>query len=438
MKNYCYIETYGCSANKNNSEILAGLLRSNGYEVTNNIKIAEIIIINTCIVKGKTENKIKRRIQDISKEYYDKLLIISGCMPETDFKQIKELAPEALMLGTNHYKDIIMLIKDHDENKLTDVRASTYLSKEREEKLLLPKISSNKLISINQISEGCLGECTYCKTRFAKGSLHSYPIDHIVKSIGSDLKNGAKEVWITSQDNASYGLDMKEKIPLLPELLKKILSLKHRFRLRLGMMNPDHVLPILEDLIDVYNDKKMYKFLHVPVQSASDNVLKTMKRKYSVSEVETIINMFKKEFPMMTFATDIITGFPTETSQDHKENIMFIEKFRPDVFNLSKYSSHKGTVAGTLPVLDIKTINKRATELMSLHRKTAQENKSGYKDKKINVFVNSKTKVPHTFEARDEDYNIVLISSTDKSILGKNIEVKIKTIGVHHMIGVIE
>ena len=109
----------------------------------------------------------------------------------------------------------------------------------------LPKKPNNPLISIHQISEGCLGECSFCKTRLAKGELFSYNKEEILKSIESDLQQGAKEIWLTSQDNAAYGLDQKDKKSKLPELLSEILNLKHKFKLRLGMCDPNNILPIL-------------------------------------------------------------------------------------------------------------------------------------------------------------------------------------------------
>jgi len=435
MKNYVYIETYGCSANQNNSEILSGILRASGYQLTNNENIAEIIIINTCIVKGKTETKIKRRIQDLSNLYKNKLIIIAGCMSETDKNSLLKINPKLLLLGIHHTKDILKLLKDHDSNNLSKQRQEFYLSKQNEEKICSPKISNNKLISIIQISEGCLGTCSYCKTKIAKGTLFSYPEDKLIKQIESDLQSGAKEIWLTSQDSASYGLDKEDKSHKLPGLLKKILSLKHNFKLRLGMMNPNHLYPILDDMIEVYKNKKIYKFLHIPIQSASNNILKDMNRPYKIEQVKEIIKKFKKEIPDITIATDIITGYPTEKEQDHKQNLEFINENRPDVFNLSKFSSHKQTMAGKLPVLEKVIINKRAGELMELHRKTAMENKQKLKDKTIEVFVNSKSKIPDVYEARDINYNIILINSKDKSILGKNLDVKIKQIGVHHMLG---
>jgi len=431
---YTHIQTYGCTANQNNSEILKGILTSSGYQITNNPEIADILILNTCIVKQKTENKIKRKIQDLSKQYPKKLLIITGCMPDTDAKAIKKLAPNSIQLGTKHFKEIIKLINNHTKAQLTEKKQLEYLSKKQEEKLLLPKIPNNKLISITQILEGCRGECSFCKTKLAKGSLHSYDINNIIKNIKNDLQQGAKEIWITSQDCATYGLD-KNFQSQLPELLAHILSINKKFKLRLGMSNPNHILPILNQLIELYKSPKIYKFLHIPIQSASNKVLTSMNRNYTIEQAEEIINKFKNEFPDMTIATDIIVGYPTETEKDHKENIKFIETYKPDILNLSKFSSHKNTKAGGLTPLPINIINKRTTELMTLHRKTALENKNKFLNKTIRVFVNTKTKIPDVYEARDDNYNIVFVNSKDKSILGKNIDVKVNRIGVHYMFG---
>lgn len=431
MQNYTYIETYGCSANQNNSEILAGILRSAGYQITNNEKIADIIILNTCVVKSKTESKIKRRIQDLAKESKRKLIIITGCMPETDAKQIKQLNPNILLLGTHHFKDIINLIKSYKKNQFDFEKQDNYLNHRNEQKLLLPKIPNNKLISITQISEGCLGNCTFCKARLAKGKLFSYNTEDILKSIENDLNSGAKEIWITSQDCANYNLDKENKKQQLPELLNKILALKHNFKLRLGMMDPNNVLPILDKLIEIYKHPKMYKFLHIPIQSASNKILKNMNRYYAIEQAENIINKFKKQFPDIVIATDIIVGYPTETNQDHEKNIEFIKKFKPDVLNISKMSIHKQTPAEKLKPLNINIINKRTSELMEIHRQTTSENKKKFLNKTINVFVEFKRQ--GFFEARDENYNIILL--VGDNILGKNIKVKIKDIGVHHMMG---
>jgi len=430
MEKTVYIETYGCAANQNNSEILAGLLTQAGYIITNNEELANIIIINSCVVKGKTENKIKRRIQDLKSFAKNKLLIIGGCMPETDAKALKKLNKEAIFLGTHHFKDALNLIRDYSEQKLDYIKQDKYLETQKELKLNLPKIPQNKLISIHQISEGCLGCCTYCKTKLAKGQLHSYPTKELLKSIESDLSQGAKEVWITSQDNGAYGLD--NKTTNLPKLINEITELKHKFKLRNGMSNPNHILPILDQLIESYKSDKVFKFLHIPIQSASNKILKDMNRKYTIEQAETIITEFKKEIPDIVIATDIIVGYPTETEKDHKANLDFINKHKPPVLNLSKFSKHKGTEASKLKELPIKTINNRTTELMKAHRQTAEQEKEKFKDKTIKVLVDKRLG-DNLHQARDENYNKILLKC-DKEMLGKSIDAKITEIGVHHMI----
>ncbi|MBS3080130.1 tRNA (N(6)-L-threonylcarbamoyladenosine(37)-C(2))-methylthiotransferase [Candidatus Pacearchaeota archaeon] len=463
-----YIQTYGCSANQNNSEILAGLLNQEGHKLIDNPEQADFIILNTCAVKEKTESKIKRRIQDLYKKYPNKKMIITGCLAQTDSDKIRRLNSNSIILGTNNYTDI--------NNIINPGLVQINISEKKEEKILIPKISQNNLISITQISEGCLSRCSFCKTKLAKGNLFSYPMNKILSSIEKDLKLGAKEIWLTSQGNENYGMEQGKN--RLIELINEILSLPYDFKLRLGMMNPIN-LPNINELIQVYKNIKMYRFLHIPIQSASNKVLKDMKRGYKIEKVELIINKFREEFPNMTIATDIITGYPTEIQGDHEKNLAFIRIFKPDVLNLSKFSKHKNTPAENLKELPKKIINQRNTDIMRLHRQTANENKQKFKNKIINVFVNKKNM--DFYESRDENYNIILIKSdkenfekpknskfskkdfdaislgikipnpstskkievfgnggyskSSKDILGKNIKIRITNVGVHHMIG---
>lgn len=426
MKNQLiYIDTYGCSANQNNSEIIAGLVTQSGYSITNNPKIADIYIINSCVVKKKTENKIKRIIQDLAK--VNKQTIVTGCMPDSDSKSISKLNPKALQLSSHNIKSITNIL--NSTYSLPIIQSNRIQN--HEEKVFLPKIPLNKLISITQILEGCLSSCSFCKTKLAKGNVFSYNQDKILKSVESDLKNGAKEVWLTSQGNECYGMDRGKQE--LPELIKKITELKHKFKLRIGMMNLKDFLFITDEMIELYKNKKIYKFLHLPVQSGSNKILKDMRRPYTIEQAENIINKFRKNFPDITIATDLITGYPTENEEDHKKTINFIEKVKPDVLNLSKFSKHKNTPAENLKDIEIDIVNKRNKDIMNLHRQTAFENKRKFYNEEIEVFVNKKLS-DNLYEARDENYNIVLINSKN-NVLGKNLKARIIQLGVHHMIG---
>lgn len=426
MKNQLiYIDTYGCSANQNNSEIIAGIITQSGYKITNNPNIADIHIINSCVVKKKTENKIKRKIQDLAKA--KKQTIVTGCMPDSDSLSISKLNPKALQLSTHDIKSITTILKNNQSLQI--IQPNRIIN--HEEKVFLPKIPFNKLISITQILEGCLSSCSFCKTKLAKGNVFSYTQNNILKSIESDLQNGAKEVWLTSQGNECYGTDRGKQE--LPELINKIINLKHKFKLRIGMMNPKDFISISEELIDLYKNNKIYKFLHLPVQSGSNKILKDMRRAYTIEQATNIIKKFRENFPNITIATDLITGYPTETEDDHKLTLKSLEEIKPDVLNLSKFSKHKNTPAENLEEIKINIVNQRNKEIMNLHRQTAFENKKKFLNKNTKVFVNKKLG-DNLYESRDENYNIVIISS-NKNILGKTLEAKTKNIGVHHMIG---
>jgi tRNA A37 methylthiotransferase MiaB len=220
--------------------------------------------------------------------------------------------------------------------------------------------------------------------------------------------------------------------------MEKILELKGKFKLRPGMMDCNNVLPIIDNLLEVYGDKKMYKFLHIPIQSASNKILSDMNRFYKIEEAEKIIEKFRGRFKFGVLATDIIVGYPTETEEDHKLNLEFIRKYKPEVLNLSKFSSHKNTRAGKLKTLANSIVHKRTRELMEEHRLTAKQRKEEYiKEigKEICVFVNKRVENAEKLcECRDENYNIVLVKC-GREFLGKEIKVKITEIGVHHMVG---
>lgn len=409
MKKFVYIETYGCSSNKNNAEIMAGILKSSGIDVTNNLEIADILIVNTCIVKSPTENKIKRRIEELKK--FKKPLIISGCMPEI----LKIREKNIFLLGTHHVKDIANLIKSIYENNYDEKR---FLDYKNEEKICLPKISSSA--GITQISEGCLGECSYCITKIAKGKLFSYSKDRIIKNVVNDLNN-CKEIWITSQDNASYGLDKGKRE--IVDLLKEILAINKKFYLKLGMMNPNNILPILDDIIEIYKNEKMFKFLHIPLQSGSNKILKLMNRKYTREGFLEIIDKFRKEIPEITLATDVIVAYPQETEEDFNETLDLIRKIQADIVNISKYWPMKGTIAEKEKQVDFSIAKKRAEILSTISKKIIQDKNKKYLGWQGKCLITGK-KSREKRIARSLSYKLIKIPE-NKSLVGKVVNVKI-------------
>ena len=427
---FVFIETYGCSANLNNSEIMKGMIRQAGLDFVDNPELADLLILNTCIVKEPTEKEMERRISELLK--LNKPLIISGCMPSVRKEKLRK--KNIYLLPSNNIKSILKLIRHISESSYQE---KDFLVNTKEEKICLPKLHDSKKIGITQILEGCLGDCSYCITRLAKGSLYSYSEDKILENIKRDLEAGCKEIWLTSQDNAAYGLDKKENkgISQLPKLLNKIFALEGNFRIRLGMMNPNNILPILDELVECYKNEKMFKFLHIPIQSASNKVLKDMNRKYKKEDFLKIIKNFKKEIPNISFATDIIVAYPTESQEDFEESLNLLKEIKPDMLNLSAFWPMKGTPAANLKQLPRETGKKRTTEMMQEFRKIADENNKARIGTTTEALVYDAFK--DNFLAHTEDYKLVLLKS-NKNILGKILKVKVVKQEQMHLIGEID
>lgn len=422
-----YIESYGCSASQSEAEIMAGLLEKAGFSVIKNERFADLIIVVTCYVKSNTENKILFRIKQLKDLYPDKKMIIAGCMPEGIYRTIAERFPNASLLSTHHIKDIAQAAKKTLEGKHVE-----YLGKSEEVKLCLPKIRKNPVIDIVPILSGCNSYCSYCCVRFAKGELFSYPKEMILKEIENSLKQECKEFWITSQDNASYGLDNKSK---LPELLDEISAIPGKFFVRVGMVNPKNVLPIASDLIKSYQSNKIYKFLHLPLQSGDNEVLKKMNRGYSVEDFLKIVKEFRKNLNLQLW-TDVIVGFPEETEEQFENTIKIIKEVRPDWTNASRFGLRPNTPANNLRQLSPETINERSERMSKIIRNISLERNKEWIGWEGPVLISKKGKEQNQWLGRNPAYKLILIESKEK-LLGKFVDVKIKEADYAFLAGIL-
>ena len=408
-----FIETYGCSANISDSETMSGLLKERGFQIVDSPKKSDINIINTCIVKTPTEQRMIFRIRELTN--FKKPLIIAGCMPKASQKTIEKLNSDANMIGPDSIENIIDIV-----NATIQRRKVFFLKDLRRPKICLPKVRLNPVIGIVPISIGCLGDCSYCSVKFAKGKLFSYPKEKIVEEVKNATEGECKEIWVTSQDNSCYGKDIGSS---LPELLNEICNIDGEFSVRVGMMNPIHIKDILDGLIESYKNKKIFKFLHMPVQSGSNEILEKMKRGYKVEDFIKILEKFRKETPNLTLSTDIIVGFPDETEEDFRQTTSLIEKVRPDIVNISKFGVRPKTEAAKLNKLDIKVVNERSSILHNLVKKIGLENNKRWIGWKGKALVDEKTK--NGFIARNFSYKPIVIKSR-KNIFGKIIEIEVK------------
>ena len=421
-----YIESYGCTFNKADGQIMAGVLNENNIDLVDNVDDADVIIVNTCYVKLPTENKVVYKIQQLQEKFPDKKIIVGGCMVEIDPEKLDKVGPNCSWIGP------------HQLNKTADVVTQTYCGEivrecglSKESKVGVAKVTDDSLIHIIQICEGCLGACTFCCTRFARGPLNSYPIADIVDEARQAIENGACEIQLTAQDTAAFGRDTGEK---LSDLIKEVANLDGDFRIRVGMMHPKNILDSVDEIIEAIKLPKVYNFIHLPIQSGSDKVLKEMRRGHTIDQYLEIVNRFKSEIPDLTLATDIIVGYPTETEEDFLKTVELLEKVRPSLIHLSKYQHRKGAISSSLKEIPHETMKKRSKFLSEIKSEITQnENKellNSYQNVLV-VEIGSKG----GFIAKTDAYIPVIIDNVN---LGDFVRVKITDATATYLKGIVE
>ncbi len=420
-----YIETYGCSANKSDSEIMMGILTDAGFQIVDDWKKADVLIINTCIVKTPTAKRMERRIKELYSS--GKPLVVAGCMAKAEPDRVEMFAPKASRITPDAVEKIDKVVRE------ALIRNKVVAQNGSKEKVVLPKIPFNKIISIVQISSGCLSACSFCETRIARGLLKSYRPSAIIERIKNDLKEGFKEFWITSQDNSCYGFDLGTN---LAELLSGIIRIEGNFFIRVGMMNPFHLIrrrDLLKKMIEVYKSEKIFKFLHIPLQSGSNKVLKDMNRGHTVEEFLDVVESFRKEIENLTIETDIIVGYPTESEEDFLETIRILELIKPDVVNISRFFPRPHTPAEKIRQLPSKIVNERSKVLHEVVRKISLENNQKFLGKTVDVFVDEIGK-DNSFIGRTLEYKPVVIKSS-ADLFGKMVKVKICEVRSNFLVG---
>ena len=410
-----YVENYGCAANKADFEIMLAHILDSGYKISKRLDEADIILVNTCGVKRPTEDRIIWRLRLFSK--LNKPLIVSGCLPKINLASILKAAPNVSAILDPYSVDKISVALKSAEN---GERRRIFFSDKPTVKLNQPKIRLNRVIEIIPISEGCLGACSFCCVRFARGRLFSYPASLITDKLRKAVLEGVKEVWLTSQDNGAYGLDIKSN---LVELLKECCRVDGKFFIRVGMMNPNYVLKMLPNIISAYRNERIFKFLHLPVQSGDDKVLKMMNRQYTVKDFKTIIESFRNEIPEITIATDVICGFPEESRKAFERTLKLIEDVKPDVVNISKFFLRPGTPAERMKQIDTKEVGLRSRMMTKLANRISFERNERWLGWEGEILIDEKG-FGDSWIGRNYTYKPIVIKSRE-NLFGKFVNVRV-------------
>jgi threonylcarbamoyladenosine tRNA methylthiotransferase CDKAL1 len=422
-----FVRSFGCSANTADSEVLAGCLKDAGFTLVNSESKADIVIYNSCAVKGPTENRIIDALKRIPKS---KKVIVAGCLPLISLERLDREVRLDAVVGPAAGREIVNVVNRVLRGETVTQLEGALTSMPH---LDLPRTPMNPVVSVVPINYGCLGSCAYCCVVHARGHLRSYGIKEVVERVKHDVSGGAKEFWVTSQDTACYGRD---KGTNLAALLEAITSLEGNFRVRVGMMTPNLVTPFLTQLIEAFRNEKMFKFVHLPVQSGDNEVLRRMRRFYTAEEFKETVAAFRKALPRVTVSTDIICGFPGETMEAFQNTLNLITHVRPDIVNVSKFFARPKTAAWEMrsEAVDKAEIKRRSTEAAKSAKQISLTQNLLWMDWMGEILVDEKGKVEGTWVGRNFAYKpIALKSSTD--LLGKTLNVKVSKVFATHLAG---
>lgn len=410
-----WIEAYGCSASMADSEMISGLLKGAGYEIASRQSEGALNLIVTCSVKDTTEHRMVSRIKAMSKS--GKPLVVAGCLPKADRVKVEALNSSASLLGPHSIENAPAVVGSALEgSRLVALEDSS------SDKINIPRVRLNPAVSIVQIASGCMSECTFCQTKMAKGWLRSYRIGDIMRQIKSDLEAGCREVWLASTDNGCYGKDMGAD---LVELLKACCSIEGDFKIRLGMMNPMYLPEMLDRMVSVFHENdKLFKFIHIPVESGSERVLRKMKRGHTVRTFLDAVHAFRGKMPEITISTDIIVGFPSETEDEFKESLALIERAEPDIVNISRYGARPGTEAAKWKGMRISSqmAKERSERLHALAKRIAKKRNSLWQGWQGEIIIDEMGKV---VQGRNYAYKPVILSNPDRVSLGDRKRVQV-------------
>ncbi|MGM5480631.1 MAG: tRNA (N(6)-L-threonylcarbamoyladenosine(37)-C(2))-methylthiotransferase [Nanobdellota archaeon] len=407
-----YIKTYGCAHNQADSEAMADLLSQEGYNIAGlppftgqdkqsllyDMNSSDVVIINTCTVKNPSESKFFSLLQNVSVP-----VIIAGCIPQSEPSAHQIASYSAI--GVDQINTIVEVV-----NKTLQGEVIHKLSrlKKPPERHKVSSIRNNLITAIIPLSQGCVGNCSYCKTKSARGSLKSHSKESILSHITSALDNGCKELWLVSEDTGAYGLDSNTTLPSLLEDISSAVFAMKGIKIRLGMINPHFAHRYRHELVSFLKKDFVYNFIHIPIQSGSNAVLKEMNRPYTREQCLEVCSFFKEEIPDITISTDIICGFPTETEDDFSQTMNLVSSISFPIINISKFYPRPKTPASKRPLLPTSIPKQRSSQLTSWFSKQ-QPNKS-YTNTLVSTVITDYSPRFNTLLGRTDNYRQVIIS----------------------------
>ncbi len=419
--------TFGCQMNLNDSERLAGQLRTIGYEATENVEQANLILINTCCVRESAEKKIYGKIGEMKRlKLVNPNLIIGvvGCMAQKDKDKILKKFPHVnLVMGTHNTHQLVELI-----DKLEESREPVLAVWDQAERLApdVPTVRKGQVSAWVPIMYGCNNFCTYCIVPYVRGRERSRPLNSIITEIQQLGNDGFKEITLLGQNVNSYGKDSEASVDFA-DLLQAVDQVDTIARIRYMTSHPrdmnDKVIDIIKD------SKKICEHFHLPVQAGSDSILERMNRGYTTAEYRKLVATIRHAIPNASLTTDLIVGFPGETEEQFLETLEFLKNIRYDAAYTFIYSQRSGTPAAKYPdQVPLPTKKARLNKLMAVQNEISLEINQQLVGKTMEVLVEGPSKNDdNKLMGRTRTNKIVLWQKTGHERAGDLVNIQIDT-----------
>ena len=405
-----FIKTYGCQMNIHESEKLAGMLISLGYTECSNMKDADVIVFNTCCIRDGAEQKVFGNVGSLKKLKQQKpnlVIAICGCMTQQ---------PDRVEVFKEKYKFVNIVFGTHNLHEFkkylveyNQTHKNMYIvwDKEKEIDENVEMYRTSNLNAWVNIMYGCNNFCSYCIVPYVRGRERSRNMEDIIAEVKELINDGYKIITLLGQNVNSYGNDIDDKNVTFANLLQSIANLDGDFRLKFMTSHPKD---LTEEVIDVIaNNPKISKSVHLPVQSGSTEILKSMNRKYTREHYLALVEKIKNKIPNVFLSTDIIVGFPGETEQDFNDTISLVKQVNyGGVFGFM-YSKRTGTVAETMPNQVPQEIkNRRVNELLQLSKSMIKEQNKLLVGQTLEVLIESKLEDGTYVGVTDSGKNVVI------------------------------
>ena len=411
-----FVKSYGCQMNVYDSNKIKDLFHNKGYSATSDIDQADIIVLNTCHIREKAAEKVysdigrieKKRLKNKEKNIK---LVVAGCVAQAEGIEIKSRAPSVdFVVGPQSYQNLPKMIEHN-----TDCISDEFLPEDKFKNLIFK--SSNQVSEFISIQEGCDKFCSFCVVPYTRGAEYSRPLEDIKNEINQYLKNGVKEIILLGQNvNAYHGENKNKKNIDLAYLMQKLSEFNQIERIRYITSHPNDMN---DSLIDAHaSNSKLMPFLHLPIQSGSDKILKKMNRKHTRNQYIKIIEKLKNKRPDIAISSDFIVGFPGENDDDFDLTMELIENVKFSIAYSFMFSPRPGTPAFNLKNIDKNIKKARLSALQSLLKNQQKKYNKSFVGKKIEVLFDRRGRYKNQYIGRSI-YNQSVFINSEQNLIGK-------------------